>query len=412
MAIDYVMPKLAMAMNEGTINEWLVAEGDYIEKGAELATVETEKVAYDVESPEAGYIHIIVPVGETVECETLLAQFAESEEELASLQQAAAAPAESAEVESASEQPIEQVTATAPRVAGERIKASPLARKMAGQSGLDLATIAGTGPGGRIVKRDILAARERPAAVAAPVTASTATELARIPMKGTPRVAIARRMVESLQSTAQLASSWEADITDLLDVRRRLVSREEQLGTRVSVNALLVKAIVGAIQQVPMANSAIEGDDIVIYKAVHMGIAVSLPGATEYDSTLMVPVLKDVDRMSVVEIDRAMKALIGRARSGELSAEEMSGSTITLSSTAGLAPPGLTTAPILNLPNAMIVGPSTPIERPMVRDGEVRICTMLPLSVTFDHRVMDGEPFARFATALTERLENPELLLV
>jgi pyruvate/2-oxoglutarate dehydrogenase complex dihydrolipoamide acyltransferase (E2) component len=208
-----------------------------------------------------------------------------------------------------------------------------------------------------------------------------------------------------------LASSWEADITDLLDVRQRLVSREEQLGTRVSVNALLVKAIVGAIQQVPMANSAIEGDDIVIYKAVHMGIAVSLPGATEYDTTLMVPVLKDVDRMSVVEIDRAMKALIGRARSGELSAEEMSGSTITLSSTAGLAPPGLTTAPILNLPNGMIVGPSTPIERPMVRDGEVRICTMLPLSVTFDHRVMDGEPFARFATALTERLENPELLL-
>jgi pyruvate/2-oxoglutarate dehydrogenase complex dihydrolipoamide acyltransferase (E2) component len=411
MAIDYVMPKLAMAMNEGTINEWLVAEGDYVEKGAELASIETEKVAYDVESPEAGYIHIIVLAGETVECEVRVAQFAESEEELASLQQAAAAPAESAAVESASEQPIEQVTATAPRVAGERIKASPLARKMAGQSGLDLATIAGTGPGGRIVKRDVLAARERPAAVAASVTASTATELARIPMKGTPRVAIARRMVESLQSTAQLASSWEADITDLLDVRRRLVSREEQLGTRVSVNALLVKAIVGAIQQVPMANSAIEGDDIVIYKAVHMGIAVSLPGATEYDSTLMVPVLKDVDRMSVVEIDRAMKALIGRARSGELSAEEMSGSTITLSSTAGLAPPGLTTAPILNLPNAMIVGPSTPIERPMVRDGEVRICTMLPLSVTFDHRVMDGEPFARFATALTERLENPELLL-
>jgi pyruvate/2-oxoglutarate dehydrogenase complex dihydrolipoamide acyltransferase (E2) component len=125
----------------------------------------------------------------------------------------------------------------------------------------------------------------------------------------------------------------------------------------------------------------------------------------------VVPVLRDVDQLTVVEIDVRMKALIEKARAGTLSADELTGSTITLSSTAGIAPPGLTTAPILNLPNALIVGPSTPIERPVVFEGEIVARTMLPLSATFDHRVLDGEPFARFARALTDRLENPELLL-
>ncbi len=414
MAIDYVMPKLATAMNEGTINEWLVSEGEYVEKGAVLASIETEKVAYDVEAPESGYLHIIVEAGETVDCEVLVARFAESEEELAELQ--AAGPATAAEQAEPSREEritvnvelVADAASATQRSSGERIKASPLARKMAAQTNLDLAGITGTGPGGRIVKRDILAAKDRPAPA---VQASGADELTRIPMKGTVRAGIAKRMVDSLQTAAQLASSWEADITDLLDVRQRLASREEQLGTRVSVNALLIKAIVGAVREVPIANSAIEGDDIVIYKSVHLGIAIALPGQSDHDSTLVVPVLKDVDQLGVVEIDRGVKELIARARHGELTAEDMSGSTITLSSTAGLAPPGLTTAPILNLPNALIIGPSTPIERPMVFEGEITPRTMLPISVTFDHRVLDGEPFARFAKALTDRLENPELLL-
>jgi pyruvate/2-oxoglutarate dehydrogenase complex dihydrolipoamide acyltransferase (E2) component len=406
MAKDYVMPKLAMAMNEGTINEWFFSEGDYVEKGVELASIETEKVAYDVEAPEAGYLHIIVAAGETVDCEVLVAQFAESEEELLSLQSAGTAKeAESKPPEKESADSAAAHTAVR-RAPGERIKASPLARKLAGKAGLDLASIDGTGPGGRIVKRDILAAEAQPA-VAATVGSD---EITRIPMKGV-RAGIARRMVDSLQTAAQLASNWEADVTDLMDVRQRLVQRQEELGTRVSVNALLIKAIVGAVRQVPIANAAIDGDDIVIYQSVHMGIAVALPGQTEYDSTLVVPVLRDVDQLTVVDIDLRMKALVEKARAGTLGADELSGSTITLSSTAGIAPPGLATAPILNLPNALIVGPSTPIERPVVYQGEIVPRTMLPISATFDHRVLDGEPFARFAMALTDRLENPELLL-
>jgi pyruvate/2-oxoglutarate dehydrogenase complex dihydrolipoamide acyltransferase (E2) component len=409
MAVDYVMPKLAMAMNEGTINEWLVAEGDFVEKGQVLANIETEKVAYEVESPHAGYLHIVVPAGDTVDCEVLVAQFAETEEELARLQ-SGAQQAEPAAPDTAAP-PVPNVPAAPDPgpTAGQRIKASPLARKLAAQAGLDLAHIGGTGPGGRIVKRDILAAQAT--AAAAPETRGGGERvLARVPLQGM-RKSIADRMVQSLRETAQLSSGWESDITDLLAARARLVAREEQLGTRVSVNAFIIKALVYAVRQVPIANSCLEGDDIVIYDNVNLGIAISMPGSTEYDSALRVGVLHQVEHMGLVELDTSMKALIQRVRNGEASVEDLSGSTITLSSTAGIAPPGMTTTPLLNLPNAALLGPSTPIERPVVYQGEVCVRTMLPLSFTFDHRLLDGEPAARCMKALHEALENPELLL-
>lgn len=419
MAIDYTMPKLAMAMNEGTINEWLVAEGDYVEKGQVLATVETEKVSYDVESPAAGYFHIVVPVGETVDCEMLLGQFAESEDELASLQ-AQPGVATAAEPASAAGQTTNAMSPVAIPAAipatnqpGGRIKVSPFARKLAADKGLDLSALAGTGPRGRIVKRDVLAAIEsRSRLAAAPGGAALVAErvLARVPMQGM-RKTIASRMVQSLQETAQLSSNWESDITDLLVMRKSFLAREEALGTRVSFNAFLIKAMVYAIRQVPIANSCLQGDEIVIYDNVNMGMAVSIPGTTEYDSGLVVAVLRNVESMGVASIDKAMKALIERVRSGSATAEDMTGATITLSSTAGIGPPGLTSTPVLNLPNAALLGPSTPTERPVVHQGEVKVRTMLPLSFTFDHRMLDGEPAARFMSVLHDCLQHPELML-
>jgi pyruvate/2-oxoglutarate dehydrogenase complex dihydrolipoamide acyltransferase (E2) component len=416
MAIEYVMPKLAMAMNEGTVNEWLVQDGQYVEKGQDLATVETEKVAYDLESPEAGYFRIVLPPGETVRVETLIGLFAETEEELASLNdKQAAVPAESpAAVEQAAAAPA--AVSPAPHVAlaaavdgGKRLKVSPLARKMARDQGLDLALVAGTGPGGRIVKRDIQQALQY--GVRAPVAdAGPLVEKARIPFKGL-RATIAERMLASQQSTASLSSGWESDITDLLQMRKALVAKAETLGTKVSVNALLIRALVYAIRQVPIANAALIDGEIRIYDSINVAIAVSVPGKTEYDSGLMVPVLKGVEKMGLVEIDKGMKALVDKVRSGGLDAQDLVDSTITLSSTAGIAPPGLTTAPVLNLPNAVIVGPSTPKDKPVVVDGEIRVRTLMPLSMTFDHRILDGEPAARFMRALHECLESPELML-
>jgi len=410
MITDYVMPKLAMAMNEGTINEWLIADGTRVEKGEPIMVVETEKVSYDVESPVAGFLHIIVPVGDTVPVETLVGKIASTEEELHSL----AGNEASAKVEQPAAASGKVTTPAAAAVApakadGARIKASPLARKLAAAAGIDLGTINGTGPGGRIVKRDIEAARQSGTVSAPAATASGAVR--RLPMKGTMRGTIARKMVESLQTAAQLSASWESDITELIAVRKKFLAREESLGTRVSMNAFIAKAIAQALQQVPIANSSIDGDDILVHSSVNIGIAIALPGKNDIDTQLMVPVLHDVQLLGVVEIDKRMKALIERARCGQLAAEDMQGGTVTLSSTAGIAPPGLSSTPVLNLPNALLVGPSTPIERPVVHKGKIKVRTMLPISATFDHRILDGEPFSRFASALHDLLETPELML-
>ena len=399
MAIDYTMPKLAMAMNEGVINQWLVEEGAYVEKGQELATVETEKVAYDVESPEAGYLHILVAEGETVPCETLIAQFAETEEELATLQSSKAAPV------AAPAEPDQPVAVSpAPEATGNaaRVKASPLARRLARDANLDLHTVAGTGPGGRIVKRDVLPL------IAAPQ--ATDAVLARVPFTGM-RKTIADRVTASLQSSAQLSGNWESDITAMMAFRQEYVRREAELGTRISVNALIARAMAYAIKQVPIANSCLENDEIVIYRAINLGIAVSVPGAGEYDSGLMVGVVHGIESMGLAELDLSMKAMVERLRSGQATAEDTRGATITLSSTAGVGPPGLTSTPVLNAPNTALVGPSTPIERPVVLDGEMCVRTLMPVSFTFDHRVMDGEPAARFMRALHDCLEHPELMM-
>ena len=416
MANDYVMPKLAMAMNEGTVTEWLVQEGAHIEKGEAIATLETEKVAYDLESPETGYFHIVVPAGETVDCGTVIGQFAESEDEVALLQAESSPPPVVVAQEAAAPEPAgpqEKLAAGSPmRAPGERIIASPLARKMAADSNLSLALINGTGPGGRIVKRDVLAAEADGLmdTSVAPMGIGGDRVKARIPMTGT-RKTIAHRLTQSLQTTAQLSSFWESDITDLLAARRKFVQREDELGTRVSVNAFLVKAIAYAARQIPIANSCLEGDEIVIYDNINVGFAVSMPGQTEYDSSLLVPVLRNVERMGVVEIDKRLKALVERVREGNFTEDDLVGSTITLSTTAGLAPPGHRSTPVLNPPNAMLVGPSTPLEKPAVVDGEVIPRMLLPVSVTFDHRILDGDPAVRFMSAMHDCLENPELLM-
>lgn len=416
MITDFLMPKLAMAMNEGTVNEWLAQEGTWVEKGALIAEIETEKVAYEIESPHEGFLHITVSAGETVPVEVPIGQFASDEAAYQSLlggQTPATAAPEQPQAMTETAAPVES-TPAAPAMSGGRIKASPLARKMAADRGMDLAALSGTGPGGRIVKRDILAAEAQgvtaPSVSAPPALSQDSLEPVRIPFKGV-RATIARRMVESLNTSAQLSSFWEVELDQLLALRQQFLNREEQLGTRVSINALLVKAIACAATRVPIANAEIDGDEIVIHRSVNVGIATALPGATEYDSVLVVPVLKNVQAMGVVEIDKAMKSLVARARNNELGPDDLTGSTITLSTTAGLSPPGLRSTPVLNLPNTTLIGPSTPEQKPVCRDGEVVVRTMMPISMTFDHRVMDGEPAARFGMALHEAIEQPGLML-
>jgi pyruvate/2-oxoglutarate dehydrogenase complex dihydrolipoamide acyltransferase (E2) component len=357
--------------------------------------------------------------GETINVDTIIGEFFDTEEELknataATYKSCAAATAViSVAQESAQTSTNMQVTSS---YSNSRIIASPLAKKIAKDNHLDLTLVTGSGPGGRIVKKNVLAAIEHAITATAQIAPSVSqnatiqSERARIPFKGM-RKTIAERMKQSLQTTAQLSSSWDSDISDLKAVRASFVAREAQFETKVSMNAFIIKAMCHAIKQVPIANACVEGNEIVVYNTVNMGIAISLEGKGEFDGSLMVGVLRNVELMGVVEIDIAMKALVNRIRSGNATTEDLTGSTITLSSTAGIAPAGTKTTPVLNTPNAVLIGTSTALDMPVVHQGEIAVRTMMPLSLTFDHCVLDGEPAARFMKALNDALENPELML-
>jgi len=434
MVVDYLLPQLTMAMNEGTINQWLVKQGERIEKGQVILELETDKVTQEIESPASGYINIIAQEGDLLKVETLIAQICESEEELAALNGACSPTVTEAETkppstENKGSEPntsnqAESINSaqrndSQPGVPDKRIIASPQAKKIARDKQVNLALLSGSGPGGRIIKQDVLMALEQAVNSSKPQRHSNVnatngigtTEKMRIPLKGIRQV-IADNMMASLQSTAQLSSVWESDITDLLAFRTKIAGREATFGTKVSVNAFILKALCYAVKQVPIANSCRQGDDLVIYDTLNIGIAVAVPGSTEYDSGLLVPVLRHAESMGLIAIDLAMKSLVAQARNNELSPEDMTGSTLTLTSTAGLAPPGCQSTPILNLPNAVIINPSTPIEKPVIYKGDIVARTMMPLSLTFDHCLLDGEPAVRFASALHECLEQPELMLV
>jgi pyruvate/2-oxoglutarate dehydrogenase complex dihydrolipoamide acyltransferase (E2) component len=425
MATNYVMPKLAMGMNEGTVVEWLVAEGQQIERGAPLMQVETEKVAYDVEAPVAGWFHILVAAGETVPVESVIGQFAASAEEYAQLSGgaapalAAAAPAMVFNDKLTSTGAVMPTATAAPAAAGGRIKASPLARKLARDSGIDLATLQGSGPEGRIVKRDVLAAQasaNAPAAPHAPAAAlsepGTLTIKGSLPLKGM-RGAIARRMTQSLQTAAQLSQFSEVDATRLLAARASFIANADAYGTRVSVNAFIVKAMAVACQAVPIANASIVDDQVVLWNEVNVGIAVSLPGQGEWDSGLIVPVLRNAERKGLVQIDKELRDLATRAREGRLAPGETEGGTITLSPTAAMGGEAMYawSTPVLNLPQALIVQPGMIMARAVIHEGEIAKREMMPLSITFDHRVLDGDPVASFVIALRRCLQAPELML-
>ena len=398
----YRMPKLAMAMNEGTVVEWLVADGAFVEPAQPLAAIETEKVAYDVESPEAGYFKQLIAEGEAVDCDAIIGVFADGPEELSGVDLGKLQATLDHEPEDDS--PRQEVGGTENPSSNQRVKISPVAKKMAKESGIDTSSIAGSGPGQRVVKRDVEAAIAATRRAGLPAGAV----LARVNLSGL-RGQIAQHMVHSLNEGAQLTANWESDVTELLALRASMPPADSN-GRRISVNSLLIRALVEAIRQVPMANACIEASDIVLYSSVNVGIAISVDGESDYDSGLKVGVLHNAETRSLADIDQHVKALVERVREGVAEPADLSGSTITLSSTAGIGPPGLMSTPVLNSPNVALLGPSTPIDRPMVVDGEIAVRTMMPLSFTFDHRALDGEPAARFMRALHGLLESPAVL--
>ena len=418
---DLLLPQLAMGMSEGTIVEWAVAEGAKVNRDQTLVSIETEKVVTELPAPYNGYVHLAAKVGDVLPVETPMGQIADTEEEYRSLLAGATvAPAagnasEAPKLESAAA----LTTGREPERQPGRIRASGLAKAIARQMNIDLASLTGTGPGGRIVRRDVLeapAARPSSAPVAAPRIAIASVggmrEKARVPLTGMRKV-IADRMVTAKTTAAHTYSFFEIDITKLLAVRQTMLAREAELGSRISLLALQVRALALACRHAPICNATVGDQAITIWDNVNVGIAVALPGKGEFDSGLVVPVLRNVEAKGILEIDREIRSLVSRARDGTLTAADMADGTITLSSTSGFAP-GVwsVSTPLLNLPQVVNFQPGTPLEKPIVVDGQVAIRSILPCGLSFDHRAVDGEPIGRFAKKLIDLLSHPELMLL
>jgi pyruvate dehydrogenase E2 component (dihydrolipoamide acetyltransferase)/2-oxoglutarate dehydrogenase E2 component (dihydrolipoamide succinyltransferase) len=409
MAEEIIMPKLAMAMKQGKVIEWKAGEGQRVEKGQIVMVIETEKVTYECESPASGFLHIIAALDTAIPVNETVALLAETEAELAQLQAAQPAPVEAA----ATAAPEEAVAATAPGpVKKGKVRISPAAKKMGKTHNLDFTKVTGSGPGGRIVKKDIIQALETGPPEAAPPAEVERYEGKKvkktIALRGM-RQAIAEHMVHSLSVAAQLTLSGEIDMTEMIKLRKSLLQKEETIGLRISYTDLLVYALTRAVKLVPIVNSSLVDNEIKIWEDINIAVAVSLQ-VDETESGLIVPVVKNAGNKSLLEISRAIKDLTGRARNGQLTPDDMADGTLTLSNTGVFAPGWTVSTPIINQPQSVIVLTGGMFEKPMAVNGEVVVRPMMTTSITFDHRVMDGAPIHTFLSKFKAFIEQPELL--
>ena len=433
MAEYIAIPKLGMQMTEATLVEWKVSDGGRVEKGEVVLTIETEKTQWEVEAATSGLVYIMVPVEQVAPVARVVGMIVESEGELEELKQnppgeiytseagAVAAQAEGAQSPAASAEPSAPV-ATEER---KRVRISPVARKMAEEHMIDISAVGGTGPEGRIVKEDIqkaIEAREKGevpvgAEAAAPVPGAAASGevlqgkrvKSTIPLKSM-RKTIAEHMHRSLTVSAQLTQMGEIDVTELKRLRATLVQQEEVVGARITYTDILVLAVARVLRENPVVNASLIEDEIKLWEDINIGVAVALEGGT--DGGLIVPVVRNADRMSLVEINQELRALVEKARTGKLMPDDVTGGTFTVTNLGAFGGGWGFGTPIINQPESAILGTGSIVDRAVVKEGQIVICPIMTYSLTFDHRVIDGAPATRFMLRLVEVLENPGLLLL
>ena len=468
MASVVVLPKMGMTMVEGTITEWFVQDGDSVAVNDQLFSFETEKVDYEVEAEAAGIVRVLHPVDATLPAGEVVAYILAQGEDLpADAPAAAAAPAPL--TPTAAPAPLRatgdgavKASPAAKRLAQERgidlrllqgtgpggrlvkedveaviaagvgaagvgaasaaapaagpVKASPVAKRLAAEHNVDLSRIAGSGPDGRIIKEDVEAAIAAGGAVAAPAATPAATPTVtpaapaapltgELPYRGIRRT-IGQRMFESLQSMAQLTMSMDVDMTEAVKLRRDLLDAWGADGLRVTYTDMVTKAVALALRDHPRLNAALDGDTIRVQPDVHVGFAVAL------DDGLIVPVIRHADRKPLKEIASESAVLAGKAREGGLTPDDLTGGTFTVTS-LGMFDIDVFT-PIINPPQAAILGVGRIREHPaFVGESGTQLerRSSLTISLTIDHRVVDGAPGAQFMQGVRRYLQHPYLLL-
>ncbi|WP_432770435.1 MAG: pyruvate dehydrogenase complex dihydrolipoamide acetyltransferase [Sphingopyxis sp.] len=432
MPIELKMPALSPTMEEGTLAKWLVKEGDTVKSGDLLAEIETDKATMEFEAIDEGVVsQILVAEGtDNVKVGTVIATITGEGEEVG----AKAAPAPAAEPKAEAPAPAKDfapaeagaapVSAPTPPVPasagttdkGDRIKASPLARRLAAEQGIDLKSLTGTGPGGRIVKADLdgaPAGAAAPAATAAPAAAATTAALAPttagpIPDFGIPhqdeklsgmRKTIARRLSQSMQEAPHIYLTVDIRLDALLKLRGELNASLESRGVKLSVNDMLIKALAVALERVPACNVSFGGDVMRKYSRADISVAVSIPGG------LITPIITDAGGKSMSKISTEMAELAGRAKEGKLKPEEYQGGTASISNMGMMGIKQFTA--VINPPQAMIMAIGAGEKRPYIVDDALAIATVMSATGSFDHRAIDGADGALLMKTFKELVENP-----
>ncbi|MBX5436236.1 MAG: 2-oxoglutarate dehydrogenase complex dihydrolipoyllysine-residue succinyltransferase [Alicyclobacillaceae bacterium] len=378
------VPELGESIVEATVLNWLKQVGDAVAEGEAIAELETDKVNVEVIADHAGVIQsILKQAGETVAVGDVLCVLAHAN----AAETAAPAPSPAAEAPTA-------------------VRATPAARRRALEQGVDLARVQ-AGADGRITEADVrLAGRQAPPDRQAHPAASPSLrpDEERVPMSRR-RLTIARRLVEVQHKAAMLTTFNEVDMSAILDIRRRRRdSFLQQHGVRLGLMSFFTKAVVGALKAIPQLNAEIQGDDMILKYHYDIGIAVAT------DAGLVVPVVRNADRLSFAEIERQIEELARKARNNTLTPQELEGGTFTI--TNGGVFGSLMSTPILNGPQVGILGMHKIQERPVAVNGEVVIRPMMYLALSYDHRIVDGSEAVRFLVKVKELLEDPESLLL
>jgi pyruvate dehydrogenase E2 component (dihydrolipoamide acetyltransferase) len=432
MPIELKMPALSPTMEEGTLSKWLVKEGDTVAAGDLLAEIETDKATMEFEAVDEGTIGKIVVAEGTdgVKVGAVIALILGEGEDASAMAAPAAAPApaksppveekgygadpqaDAVPAKSPANAPQAAAPASAPAASGDRIKASPLARRLAAQQGLDLKAVSGSGPNGRIVRADLSNAKPAAAAPAAAPQAEPAKAAAPAPAVSTTsdipheavklsnmRKTIARRLTESKQQVPHIYLTVDINLDALLKLRGDLNKGLESRGVKLSVNDMLVKALAVALVEVPVCNVQYAGDQLLQFQRADISVAVSIPGG------LITPVVVDAGSKSLSRIATEIKDLAGRAREGKLKPEEYAGGTASLSNMGMYGIKQFEA--VINPPQAMIMAIGAGEKRPYVVGDELKVATVMSATGSFDHRAIDGADGAQLMQAFKRLCENP-----
>ncbi|MGQ0444088.1 MAG: 2-oxoglutarate dehydrogenase complex dihydrolipoyllysine-residue succinyltransferase [Beijerinckiaceae bacterium] len=402
MATEILVPALGESVTEATVGRWFKKAGEPVKADEPIVELETDKVTVEINAPASGVLSAIVAKdGETVEPGAVLGQIGDAASAAPRKAEAKPVPPPAAPVSPAPAQ-----AAPSP----QKMPASPAAAKIAADHGLDPVAVAGSGKRGQVLKGDVLdyvASPPAPAPAAPPPSSAPAPAVAReerVPMTRL-RQTIARRLKDAQNTSAMLTTFNEADMSEVMALRARHKDAfERKHGVKLGLMGFFVKACAGALKEVPSVNAEIDGADIVYKNYYHLGVAVGT------DKGLVVPVVRDCDRLDLAGIEKTIADLGTRARAGQLKIEELQGGTFTI--TNGGVYGSLMSTPILNVPQSGILGVHKIQERPVAAAGKIEIRPMMYLALTYDHRIVDGKEAVTFLVRVKEALEDPARLVL